>query len=73
MESSLSDKHANFVASKAENASWHNLEPQEVAQLLNTDLVCGLSEAEANLRLKQYGSNTLEHVQRARWLKVFVR
>ena len=38
---------------------WHQLHAGEVAGLLETDLLAGLSTAEARLRLKQYGPNKI--------------
>ena len=38
-------------------SSWHELPVSKVAELLETDLVSGLSAAEAKSRLKQYGPN----------------
>ena len=39
------------------HTSWHELPVSEVAELLETDLVSGLSAAEVESRLKQYGPN----------------
>jgi Ca2+-transporting ATPase len=39
------------------HTSWHELPVGEVAGLLETDLLSGLSAAEAKSRLKQYGPN----------------
>jgi Cation transport ATPase len=39
------------------HTSWHELPVSQVAQLLETNLVSGLSAAEAESRLKKYGPN----------------
>jgi cation-transporting P-type ATPase F len=39
------------------HTSWHRLPVSQVAQLLETNLVSGLSAAEAESRLKKYGPN----------------
>lgn len=39
------------------HTSWHKLPVSQVAQLLETNLVSGLSAAEAESRLKKYGPN----------------
>ena len=39
------------------HTSWHELPVSQVAQLLETNLVSGLSAAEVESRLKQYGPN----------------
>jgi Ca2+-transporting ATPase len=39
------------------HTSWHELPVSQVAQLLETNLVSGLSEAEAESRLNKYGPN----------------
>jgi cation-transporting P-type ATPase F len=39
------------------HTSWHELSVSEVAKLLETDLASGLSAAEVESRLKQYGPN----------------
>ena len=41
----------------AAHTSWHELPVGEVAGLLETDLLSGLSAAEVESRLKQYGPN----------------
>ena len=41
----------------AAHTSWHQIPVSEVAGLLETDLVSGLSAAEAESRLKEYGPN----------------
>jgi Ca2+-transporting ATPase len=41
----------------AAHTSWHQVTVSEVAGLLETDLVSGLSAAEAESRLKRYGPN----------------
>jgi cation-transporting P-type ATPase F len=41
------------------HTSWHELSVSEVAQLLETNLVSGLSAAEAESRLKKYGPNKI--------------
>ena len=41
----------------AAHTSWHELHVGEVAGLLETDLLSGLSAAEVERRLKQYGPN----------------
>ena len=40
---------------------WHNSTPEQIAEELNTDINCGLSEEEANNRLKVFGLNELNH------------
>lgn len=42
-----------------ERVNWHALTPEEVASLLGTDLVSGLSQEEAEKRLKEHGPNVL--------------
>ena len=39
------------------HTSWHELSVSQIAQLLETNLVSGLSAAEAESRLKEYGPN----------------
>ena len=39
------------------HTSWHELSVSQIAQLLETNLVSGLSAAEAESRLKKYGPN----------------
>jgi cation-transporting P-type ATPase F len=41
------------------HTSWHELSVSQIAQLLETNLVSGLSAAEAESRLKEYGPNKL--------------
>ena len=41
------------------HTSWHELPVSEVAELLQTNLVSGLSAAEAESRLKKYGPNKI--------------
>jgi cation-transporting P-type ATPase F len=42
---------------KGAHTSWHELSVSQVAQVLETNLVSGLSAAEAESRLKKYGPN----------------
>lgn len=52
--------------------SWYQLDKNRVAQELQTDLVVGLSEAEAQNRLEKYGSNELtERAGRSPWSILF--
>jgi Ca2+-transporting ATPase len=41
------------------HTSWHELSVSQISQLLETNLVSGLSAAEAESRLKEYGPNKL--------------
>ncbi|MCS7242592.1 calcium-translocating P-type ATPase, SERCA-type [Candidatus Caldatribacterium sp.] len=42
-----------------ERMSWHTLSPEEVAAFLGTSAISGLSQEEAERRLKEYGPNVL--------------
>ena len=50
----------NKVAKEQTQASWHNLEAEEVASLLATSRSQGLSEAEVKKRLENFGHNRLD-------------
>lgn len=40
--------------------AWYQLEPEQVAEILNTDIETGLRDKEARLRLKKWGLNELK-------------
>src|SRR5512133_3528934 len=46
---------------------WHQLRIGEVVELLKTDSATGLSQAEAQRRQKEYGSNKLVEAQPPAW------
>ena len=46
---------------------WHQLQIAEIAELLKTDLLIGLSPAEAEARLEQCGPNKLAEAPPQRW------
>ena len=49
--------------------TWHQLDSDAVLRELKADVIAGLSEAEANYRLKEYGPNELvEHGVKSPWL-----
>ena len=52
---------------------WHSFDLNTVISKLNADPESGLSTREAENRLKKYGSNTLESVNKVVWYTVFAR
>lgn len=54
-----------------QNKNWHNLSPQETMKKLRTS-VSGLSEKEAEKRIKKYGNNELAEKKRFTYLGVAV-
>jgi len=53
---------------------WHALEPNRVAELLQVNAHVGLSSAEAAVRLKHFGPNTLPAARhRPAWLRFFLQ
>jgi cation-transporting P-type ATPase F len=54
------------------HTSWHELSVNQIAQLLETNLVSGLSAAEAESRLKEYGPNKLTEKPRTPAWKRFL-
>src|SRR5262245_43905967 len=54
------------------NIPWHELETDEVVQLLDTDLHFGLSEAEAKRRQQEFGPNRITPKKRGSAFKRFV-
>ncbi len=53
-------------------SSWHELPVSKVAELLETDLVSGLSAAEVESRLKRYGPNKVTEKPGTRAWKRFL-
>ncbi|GBE01718.1 calcium-transporting ATPase 1 [bacterium BMS3Bbin06] len=54
-------------------ADWHALEAEEAASRLKTDIRHGLTTTEVSIRLRQYGTNTLQTLRRVTWYAVFAR
>ncbi|GMR04120.1 MAG: calcium-transporting P-type ATPase, PMR1-type [Thermodesulfobacteriota bacterium] len=52
---------------------WHALEPDVVTGRLKSDPIKGLSTAEAQRRLEEYGPNHLEEKKKTPWYAVFFR
>jgi Ca2+-transporting ATPase len=50
--------------------SWHSLSPDETLQQLQTHLETGLSKAEAERRMTEYGPNQLEEGKRTTFLQM---
>src|SRR5262249_48015438 len=58
----------------AAHTSWHELPVSEIAGLLKTDLLSGLSSDEAESRLKQYGPNKVtEKPGTPSWKRFFLQ
>src|SRR6476661_5755368 len=55
------------------DTEWYRLTPEAVAQKLNVDMAKGLSAAEAQQRLQQYGPNQLAGKKQESGLQAFVR
>jgi len=53
--------------------NWYALTSAEVAQTLDVDLAQGLSDAEAQRRLQQYGPNLLAAGKKESGLQAFLR
>jgi len=51
---------------------WHNLEFEEVAKILRTDIGKGLSEKEVESRQAEFGLNKLPEEKPLSWLKIFL-
>ncbi len=52
---------------------WAALKVEDVVRSLNTDIEKGLSEEEAQKRLKEYGLNQLQKYKRETWYQVLAR
>jgi len=50
--------------------SWHSLQPQQIAQQLETDLKQGLNDAEAKQRLEKFGANVLIEQKKVSFLSI---
>ena len=53
--------------------TWHTLSPEAAGKQLQTDLKQGLSLEETARRLRQYGPNTLQTMQKTDWYVVLAR
>lgn len=53
--------------------AWYRKKPQEIASRLNIHLSYGLSESEAQLRLKESGLNVLTRQKKSSSVKIFFR
>lgn len=62
-----------IAVARPDNTAHHTLVPHEVVLLLATDLQNGLSEEEAELRLKRYGPNVLPQAKSAGLLVCWLR
>ena len=68
--------HRSATASLAHpdvDVAWHALTPSEVASRLDVDIASGLSSAQAQERLKQYGPNALAAPKAAPIWKQFLK
>ncbi len=52
---------------------WHALQARDVVEGLKTDQARGLSSAEAERRLGEYGPNALAKIKKTPWYMVFLR
>ena len=69
----VSDPQTNSIATEQKGKAWHTLEPDAVADELETDLSDGLSEGEAKSRLVEYGPNQLRKARTITWWEVLLR
>lgn len=51
---------------------WHNLNPEEIAKLLGTDLKGGLTEKAAKIRQREFGKNLLPEEKPLSRLRIFL-
>ncbi len=52
--------------------NWHSFSSHEVVEKLGTSVTTGLTEVEAQARLKKFGSNSLPENKRRSFLKIFI-
>lgn len=69
----MSDNAATTSPDKAPLPEWHACEPNEVANLLETNLVRGLTNETVARRKRVYGSNTITEDSGTGWIRVLAR
>lgn len=61
------------MTGETEKKEYHSLEADRVVEHLATDAGKGISQAEADIRIRQYGPNRLQVVKRDHWYQIFLR
>ena len=69
----MSDLNGKITANNNElSVTWHSLSTEETLERLDTPLAQGLTTAEAQRRLAQYGPNQLEEKPRRTYLQMII-